>query len=341
LLVEKAVHGGEETVLKDPLLWACLTCKHCTEICPSVVYFSEFIQEARQIAREKRLSGVCTHGGMIQTWIKMMADPEIHQNRLGWIGEDQRISQDSDTIYFTGCLPYYDAAFEDLEVEGIEIARSGLKILNHLGIVPQVLDDERCCGHDQYWQGDMETFQSLATMNLETLTSSGAKRIITTCPECAYTLKTIYPEQIGDTGLQVMHISELLAESDLMFHSEEMVGVTGSATFQDPCRLGRHGGIYQQPRDLIRMLGYNLVEMKHHQGGSLCCGTSCWSNCGQVNKRVQLDRLREATSTGAEVLVTACLKCQIHFRCAQQDPDLEQEIQIPVRDLTTLIAERL
>jgi Fe-S oxidoreductase len=60
-----------------------------------------------------------------------------------------------------------------------------------------------------------------------------------------------------------------------------------------------------------------------------------------VNKRIQVDRLQEARSTGAEILITACIKCQIHFRCAQNDPVLEEEIQIPIQDLTTMIAKIL
>lgn len=115
-------------------------------------------------------------------------------------------------MYFPGCLPFYDAAFDQLNIEGIEIARAAIKILNHLGIEPVVLENERCCGHDQYWQGDLSTFKSLAKLNLEILQKTGAKRIVTTCPECAWTLKHTYPEQVGNTGLEVVHLTELLVE---------------------------------------------------------------------------------------------------------------------------------
>ena len=100
-------------------------------------------------------------------------------------------------------------------------------------------------------------------------------------------------------------------------------------------------GIYQQPRDMIQNLGYQLVEMDHHAHTSTCCGTSCWTNCGQLNKKVQSDRLKEARSTGAEKLITSCVKCQIHYRCAQGDPISGQEIQMDIQDLTTLIAEKI
>ena len=105
--------------------------------------------------------------------------------------------------------------------------------------------------------------------------------------------------------------------------------------------MGRHLGVYDAPRQVIDSLGLKRVEMTHSRQASLCCGTSCWTSCGQVSKNIQVERLREAKATGAELLVTSCVKCQIHFRCAQDDPAMQGTIAIPVRDLTTIVAERL
>jgi Fe-S oxidoreductase len=342
LLVETAIGSKGNDILEDPLLWSCLTCNRCTEICPSNVTFSEFIQDARQVARERNQKGDCTHSEMIQTWIRMMTKPDLQQNRLEWIQDGLVTSEDSDTIYFPGCLPYYEPAFSNMGVEGIELAQAAIKILNYLGIEPIVLENERCCGHDQYWQGEMDTFQRLAEINLNSLKATGAKRIVTTCPECAFSLKHIYPEHVGDSGMDVLHLTEFLAEPDILDHLD-LDGETNPqlVTYQDPCRLGRFSGVYQQPRELIQELGFKLAEMEHNKRSSICCGTSCWSSCGQVNKRIQVDRLEEAKTTGAEMLITSCQKCQIHFKCAQGDPGLAEEIQIPIRDLTILIAERI
>ncbi|MCJ7716426.1 MAG: (Fe-S)-binding protein [Anaerolineales bacterium] len=342
LLVETAINLGRDAVLNDPLLWSCLTCNLCTEICPSQVSFSNFVQNVRKEAKDQNLSVNCTHSGVIQTWSRMMSDSDLMQNRLDWIDDGLQISEESDTVLFTGCLPYYDAAFSQLDIEGTEIARAALKILNYLGIEPIVLKDERCCGHDQYWQGDMNTYQKLGETNIQNLKGTGATRIVTTCPECAWTLKHTYPETIGDTGMEVYHLAELLAETDLV---DTLLKNTDNGskpvTYQDPCRLGRFSGVYQQPRELIQGLGYEFREMSHNRKSSLCCGTSCWTSCGEVNKKAQVERLDEAKSTGAELLITACIKCQIHLKCAQKDPVLAEDIQIKIRDLTTLIAEHL
>jgi Fe-S oxidoreductase len=342
LLVEHAIEGRTENVVNTPLFWSCLTCKRCSELCPSDVFFSEFLRDVRAIAREDGHSGSCTHGDVIQTWVQLMLDPDLQQDRLGWLDGDLRVSDDSDTVYFVGCLPYYDAIFKKLGAEGVEIAQAAVKILNVLGIEPQVLPGERCCGHDQLWQGEVETFRALAELNLQQLGASGAKRIVTTCPECARTLKLDYPQYVGAHGMEVLHMTQMLEQELTAGNLSLATGSDASSiTFQDPCRLGRHLGIYEAPRQVIGALGYSLVEMERTRRTSLCCGTSCWTSCGQVSKNIQVERLQEARGTGAQLLVTACAKCQIHFKCALDDRALADQTKIEVRDLTTLVAGSL
>jgi Fe-S oxidoreductase len=81
--------------------------------------------------------------------------------------------------------------------------------------------------------------------------------------------------------------------------------------------------------------------MERSRRTSQCCGTSCWTACGQTNKNIQVGRLKEAKSTGADLLITSCVKCQIHFECAISDPILGDDLAIEIRDLITLVAERI
>jgi Fe-S oxidoreductase len=341
LLIEKTIQGQLEDVMDDPLFWSCLICKQCTQLCPSDVHFTEFVRDARSLARSFDRFGDCTHSEMIQTWGRMMAKPNQPQNRINWLGEDLKTSEDSDTLYFVGCLPYYDPLFRKIGVEGIKIAEATVKILNHLGIEPQILADERCCGHDQLWEGDKQTFQALAAINIEKFLASGAKRIVTACPECARTLKIDYLNFVGDHNMEVLHITELLAENANFVHIDENETTSHRVTYQDPCNLGRHLGVFGQPRQVLDSLGIELIEMDRTRNSSLCCGTSCWRACGQVSKAIQVERLKEAKATGANQLITACIKCQIHFKCAQNDPILGDEIDIDICDITTLVADRL
>ena len=107
----------------------------------------------------------------------------------------------------------------------------------------------------------------------------------------------------GGAKIQILHMSEYLAEymGDLKLGNGDDVSVT----FQDPCRLGRHLGIYDAPRRVIERLGVELIEMPRHRDNSLCCGTNGWTHCEIANKAIQVDRLREAKTTGADLLVTA------------------------------------
>jgi Fe-S oxidoreductase len=100
-------------------------------------------------------------------------------------------------------------------------------------------------------------------------------------------------------------------------------------------------GVYDAPRQAIERLGLELVEMQRMRENALCCGTNGWTHCTIANKAVQVDRLREARATGADLLVTACIKCQIHLRCAMQDQLLGDEIAIKIKDLAAVVAEAL
>lgn len=331
-LVEAARLAHGRVLLDDDRLWECLTCGRCIQVCPSGVSFLEFIRDVRTVARGAQRAGRCAHGGAIQTWMRMMADPALQQDRLGWLTDDLATADKSDTVYFVGCLPYYEVLFGRSGAQGVEIARSAVRVLNGLGIEPIVLADERCCGHDLLWEGEIDTFRRLAALNTELLQATGAKRVVTTCAECARTLRMDY-----QLGMEVVHLAQLVAQSDWQPARSHREAVT----YQDPCRLGRHLGVYEDPRRVIATLGYELVEMASNQGRALCCGTSAWTHCGATAKEIQVDRLEEATATGAKLLITACPKCQIHFRCAQDDPHLGDGVRIEIRDLATLVAEAM
>lgn len=324
-------------------LWDCLTCHRCSQVCPAAVSFSEFVREGRAWARAFGQEGHCSHGTAIQAWMRLMTEPALKQNRLGWLTPDLQVNGRAATIYFVGCLPYYEALFRKIGAQGLAIARSAVWVLNALGIEPTVLADERCCGHDLLWEGDLEGFRRLAALNAALLRATGAKRIVTTCPECAYTLGHEYPRHGFELGMEVLTMAQLLGQPTALAMLSKASGartpVAQRVAYHDPCRLGRFLGIYDEPRQVIAALGLELVEMEHHHAKALCCGTVGWTNCGAASKSIQMERLQEARATGAQVLVTACAKCQIHLRCALNDVHLGQEPVVDIKDLTALVAE--
>ena len=340
--VEQVVTGSGSLV-EDSALWSCLTCSACAEVCPSGVNFVGLVREVRAAAPDKSCAH-CTHGDVIGAWAQMMAGGAA-PDRLGWLeGTGLQTSEDSDTVFFVGCLPFYAPVFEPIGAECLAIARGALRVMNALGIAPQVRADEVCCGHDQLWSGDAATFRKLAERNAAMLRASGAKRIVTACPECARTLTMDYPKVVGPLGVEIVHLSELIVAMQ-QTRPLPVISKNGreprKVTFHDPCRLGRHLGIYDAPRAALADAGFQVVEMPDSRHHALCCGSTLWMNCGAVNKQVQVERLRQAAATGADVLATACPKCQMHFKCALDDPDVAGDIHLEVRDLATLIAESI
>jgi heterodisulfide reductase subunit D len=331
----------EDKVLDDCRIWSCLTCKMCHERCPSDVNFIEFIRLLRTDAREDGKEGVCSHGGAIQSLMKIMTAPNLNQKRLDWITPDLKTSKDSEYLYFVGCLPYFDLFFSNIKANSLDIARSTINILNTLGIEPQVLPNERCCGHDLLWSGDVENFKKLAQHNVAEFNKAGVKKILLSCPEGYACFKTEYPNYLGKFDFEVVHISELLSDK-LSSNKMKLKPIKEKVTYQDPCRLGRFSNIYDNPRKIINSIpGIEFVEMERSGKKAMCCGTSSWMNCTQYSKQIQLERLKEAKSTGAETLITFCPKCQIHFLCAQSEVNYPEELKLKIIDLTTFLANAL
>jgi Fe-S oxidoreductase len=201
-----------------------------------------------------------------------------------------------------------------------------------------VLDNERCCGHDLYWLGQLEKFDELGKANLEMIAESGAKTVVTACPECAISLKQLYTERLGNSPFEVKHITEVVYDNIDKFKFKNL---DIKAAFQDPCRLGRYMNVYDQPRDSLKAIpGVELREMAHNRRSAICCGTTNWMNCDTSSKMIQQSRITEAEEAGADTLVTSCPKCQIHFRCTTNG-DNGKKTEMKFTDFTNFIASAL
>ncbi len=340
-VVYNAVHGQDTEILRHEQLRSCLTCAMCQERCQSGVQYTELIRRLRTEAHLPAEEGQCSHGGALQSMMHIMTAPSLKQNRLRWVTRNLKTATASDTLYFVGCQPYFDVLFADLGVKTVATAQSAVKLLNRLGIVPALLPNERCCGHDLLWTGDTENFARLAEHNIREIAKTKAKRVVTTCPECFLTLKEVYPHFVGELNFEVVHLSQLLADA-VAKGQLKFAPLSDKVTYHDPCRLGRLGGIYDAPRAVISAIPkIELVEMSQNRKNALCCGTQAWMNCGTVNKQIQTERLREAAATGAGMLLTFCPKCQIHLKCALNDGRLNEELDLQIQDVTVLAANSL
>ncbi|NQT68205.1 MAG: (Fe-S)-binding protein [Desulfobacteraceae bacterium] len=333
-IIERSLYELED--FSDETIWNCLTCAQCSVRCPADINFPEFIRLMRDGAHGLGFDGMPAHNGMLQT-IMAIQTKDIKQNRTSWI-EDGKTKETGDVFYFVGCKPYFNVIFENIDAGSIQGAQNVLKILNTCGVEPVVSNNERCCGHDALWNGNEDTFKQLARLNVEVIRASGAKQVIFSCPEGYHTFKEYYPKFLGELDFEPVHILDFLAAKldegvvQLEESDEKIV------TYHDPCRLGRLAGVYDAPRKLLEAIpGIELKEMPRSRENGVCCGTSGWMNCSSCSKEIQMQRLKEAKETGAGTVVTACPKCQIHFRCAKQAYNLDIEIT----DLFDIVAERI
>jgi heterodisulfide reductase subunit D len=342
----RIIAGGVSDPLVDADIWSCLTCGLCHDRCPSAIDFPEFIRELRALECSGGSSAHEAHGGFFQSLMRTMTSPDLPVRHWDWLPEDVRTDPQSKTLFFGGCAPYFDIFFrQHLGVQTSDILVDSLRLLNFFDITPALLPDERCCGHDLLWSGDRENFRKLARLNVAAIADLGVEQVVTACPECFRTLGHDYREQGLELPFHVTHLYELL-EREIDKGAIAFDRLDRRLTFQDPCRLSRVGKTVvngaELPRKLLQRLQPKAYrEMTDSGVSALCCGNCGWTGCDAYSKALQVKRLRQARETGSDLLVTACPKCQIHLRCAMEDPFCGDEIRMEMQDLATVLARTI
>jgi len=300
-------------------IWNCLTCNLCYDGCPQGVNYPEFVREER----EGKQNGDLVHKGVFTALSDLMVDLNKSRTSLKEAG-----NPDSKIGYYPGCLDFHNM-FYNLDVDFRSIADSSMKLLDKMGKDPKLLQ-MKCCGHDQLWQGDQETFEKLKQQNIKLIEESGIETLVTSCAECYRTLSKDY-----DLPIEVVHISQLLNDADLGIKSGTKV------TYHDACRLGRHMGEYEAPRNALVVAGAQVSEMTHNKENAWCCGVSSGMNCNDKSKALRKARLDEAAATGADVLVTSCPKCLAHLTCMKDEQESVEHYDFEIKDMTVFLAEQL
>jgi len=237
-------------------------------------------------------------------------------------------------LYLSCCYLSYDARLK-------KVAAATAKILNTAGVDYGILGtSENCCGESIRKTGDEDLFRRLARTNIKTFIDSGVKKILVSSPHCYQTFKNEYPEFM--VNFEVVHISQLLAELIEDGRLELNGEYAKKVTYHDPCYLGRHNGIYDEPRQALqRVPGLELTEMNESREASLCCGGGggrIWMET-MKGERFSDIRIAQALGVGAEVLATACPYCITHFE--ESRLTLEDSDTLMVKDITEIIAESL
>lgn len=320
-----------QKLIGEPLIWECLCCGLCETRSGGTLQMSQLVRDLREVAFKGGCRGNQTHGGSLLTAQRVYARAEDVFSYPEWIPDSVKIKDEgAEYLYWAGDAPLLSAALPETGGFALESARAALRCLNACGIVPGVLKRPHYSGFNLLWTGDRASFNELAAKNCDAIRQGGAKTIIVSSPEDYYTLSVSYKEFLRGHPVSVRHITEILADriDGIRCRSNKV-----RVAYHDPCRLGRWMGVYEAPRKLILAVpGVELLEMEHAKESALCCGTSCWTQCGKFSNMMQVNRLREAAETGAELLLTSCWECGIHFRCAGCSSGWRR-VQMPIEDI--------
>ncbi len=236
-------------------------------------------------------------------------------------------------LFWVGCA----GSFDD---RARKITRAFVKILNSANISFAVLGtEESCTGDPAKRAGNEFLFQMQAMMNIEVLNGYGVKKIVTACPHCFNTLLNEYPGLGGK--YEVLHhtqfLKSLLDQGRLAIEGGQFRGKR--ITFHDPCYLGRANDVYEAPRDLIRKLDAELVEMKRSRKNGLCCGAGgaqMFKDAEPGNKEINVERTEEALTLEPAIIAAGCPFCNTMLTDGVKHS--EKEGQVQVMDVAELIA---
>jgi Fe-S oxidoreductase len=334
-IIREATFGFTDIESDD--IWRCTTCGICPQQCP---------RDVKQIESGVSLRRVATEYGVFPTSARPIrgvgasltaeGNPlnEKRDKRADWAEglAVKTFTEEMEVLYFPGCYLCYDPRLK-------KVAVATANILSKAGIDFGILGTkENCCGESIRKTGDEELFKRLAKENIKAFIDHGVKKILVSSPHCYHTFKKEYPE--FRVNFEVVHISQYLSELIDEGRLELNKEYGAKVTYHDPCYLGRHNGIYEEPREVLKKVpGLELNEMPESRVNSLCCGGGggrIWMETLKGERFSDL-RIEQAVGVGAEVLVTSCPYCITHFE--ESRLSLEGSESLEIRDITEIIAE--
>jgi Fe-S oxidoreductase len=334
-LIREATFGLSEIEKEE--IWRCTTCGKCPQRCP---------RDVKQIDDMIAIRRMATGYGVFPTHVKpyktvasglvAQGNPfnEDRATRAEWAEglNVKQFKEGMDVLYFPCCYSSYDPRLK-------KVAQATARILNKAGVSYGILGSkENCCGESIRKTGNEEVFKKLAKENIKTFIENGVKTIGVTSPHCYHTFKNEYPE--FKVNFEVLHISQYLVE---LINSGKLTIAKDYAKkviYHDPCYLGRHNGVYDEPRSILTNIpGIQLQEFSESKDDALCCGMGggrIWAETLKDERFVNI-RTEEAVAAGAEEVVTACPYCVTNFEDSRAVLNYSETIQ--VKDITEILQE--
>lgn len=330
-MIKEAQYGFFET----EKWWSCTTCGQCSIRCPRGVDIIEVVKALRQIMIDANAIPATLQN--IRASLALEGNPwrEKRGKRKDWIGLDiKTFDAETEWLYFTCCTLAYDPAEK-------RIAQATANILKKIGINFGSLGaSESCCAESIRKAGDEGLFNQLTKNNILCFQNNNVKKIVVNSPHCYTTFKKEYPQFGGnyEVVLVVQLLSRLISEGKLAFNKK----IIKRVAYHDPCYLGRHNNIYQEPRQILAAIpGVEIVEFPENRENSICCGGGGGGLWRVSSKKESLSDLivEQALDLGAEMLVVACPYCLINFD--DSVTTMGKRNLIEVKDICNLVEEAI
>ncbi len=302
-------------VIDSDVLWSCTTCGACVEACPVDIEHIDAIVDMR---RYKVLmdSEFPTEANLMLRNVENQGDPWGlgPSKRLDWTKSLEfeipvvsgQIPDDVEYLLWVGCAGALDE-------RAAKTTQSVARLLHTGGVKFAVLGPkESCTGDPARRLGNEYLYQMQAMANIETLNSANVKKVIASCPHCVNSLANEYPALGGN--YEVIHHSQVLEKLVSEKKLSPVSPVNATVTYHDPCYLGRHNSVYDEPRSVLNSVpGVKTIEMHKHRSKGFCCGAGgsrMWLE-ENIGKRINMERTDQALTTGADMVSTACPYCMI------------------------------
>ncbi|MEM3147310.1 MAG: (Fe-S)-binding protein [Candidatus Jordarchaeales archaeon] len=310
-------------------MYQCATCGLCKEWCLPKVDIPEIVKEVRaKLVKDGNAPEPTLEIGK-KTKSEKNPYGEPHEKRFAALNKKGKSKMGS-VAYFVGCTSAY---------RQLNIVNAMAKILEHTEGEFTLIDDEWCGGAPLLSTGHIELASEHAEHNKKAIEDSGCSVVVTSCAGCYMALSRYYPKMGFPLKVEVVHLSQYLwsaiSEGKLKLKKSRKGGV--KVTYHDPCHLGRHMGVYDEPRSVLSSIpGVQLVEMDWNRRNSKCCGSGggLQLNFQELARRIGIERISEAVATGAEFLVTACPFCKNQLESVAEG-------KIRVYDLAEIVVEHL
>jgi len=293
--------------------YECTICGQCRTVCPAHLDTIPMWENMREFLVANGSGPLEAHEQIVKSienydnpWMQPRTQRSRWQRR---VEKDVRmkdaLKEKPEVLYFVGCTAAYDPNIR-------EMATNTALVLGQAGADFGTLgNEEACCGSTLLRTGLTDFARKTALRNIERFEQVGASTIVTSCAGCFKTLRQDYP-RIGKVSASVVHITQLVGDLIESGKLKPTKPVAGTVTYHDPCHLGRHNGLYEEPRRILESLpGIKLVEMERNREEARCCGAGGGVKTAfpDLAQKISALRVEDAEKTGAQVMVTSCPFC--------------------------------